>query len=175
MKEGYKMAKTIDLEKYKEMYIQFVETRENALLSFNDTDGKPFSSIAPFVKRDGKLYIYISEVAEHYQLMESNEYVDILLVGDEATTKNKFATERVRWICTTKNIGNEGHDDIFTLFNEAYGEKLLNVLRGLDFSLFELTPAEGRYVVGFGLAFTVDIHGDHFQHVVVDKKKEGEK
>lgn len=48
----------------------------------------------------------------------------------------------------------------------------MDILRGLDFSLFELTPFEGRYVVGFGLAFDVTIDGKTFKHVVVDKKSE---
>lgn len=169
------MKKPIDVEKYKEKYLQFVESRENAILSFIDDEGKPFSSIAPFIRKDDKLYIYISEVAEHFYLMEKNEYVDVLLAADEATSPNKFATERVRWICTTENIGNEGHDELFDLFNEKFGNKLMDVLRGLDFSLFEITPHTGRYVVGFGLAFNCDITGKEFQHVVVDKKKEVQK
>lgn len=91
--------------------------------------------------------------------------------ADEAQSNNKFATERARWICTTKNIGNDRHDDIFTLFNDAYGDKLMDVLRGLDFSLFELTPETGRYVVEFGLAFNCTIDGSTFEHVVIDKEK----
>jgi heme iron utilization protein len=46
---------------------------------------------------------------------------------------------------------------------------MTGVLRGLDMSLFELSPIEGRYVVGFGQAFDVDIFGGKFDHVVVDK------
>jgi len=46
----------------------------------------------------------------------------------------------------------------------------MELLRSLDFSLFELTPIEGRYVVGFGKAFTIDIAKDTLIHVVVDKK-----
>ncbi len=163
------MAKTIDLEKNKEKYLQFVESRNNLILNLLDDEGKPFTSCAPFVKKDGKLYIYISKVAEHYRYMEKSEWVDALLVADESATKNAFATERARWSCTTKNIGNDGHDAIFELFNAQYDAKLLDVLRGLDFSLFELTPTMGRYVVGFGMAFDTDITGDVFTHVVVDK------
>ena len=48
---------------------------------------------------------------------------------------------------------------------------MMDVLRGLDFSLFELTPLQGRYVVGFGMAFDLDIDANVFTHVVVDKKK----
>ncbi|MFJ7974197.1 pyridoxamine 5'-phosphate oxidase family protein [Peribacillus sp. JNUCC 23] len=168
------MGKTVDLEKNKEKYLQFVESRKNLILSLIDDEGKPFSSYAPFVKKDGKLYIYISRIAEHYDLMEKNEFVDALLIADESSTPNKFATERVRWTCTSNNLGNEGNEDIFELFNTNHGEKMLNLLRGLDFSIFELTPLQGRYVVGFGMAFNLDIDANVFTHVVVDKKKDAE-
>jgi len=166
------MAKTVDLEKNKEKYLQFVESRKNLILSLIDDEGKPFTSYAPFVKRDGKLYIYISKIAEHYDLMEKNEFVDAFLIADESSTPNKFATERVRWNCTSNNLGNEGNEEIFELFNTNHGEKMMDLLRGLDFSIFELTPIQGRYVVGFGMAFNLDIDANVFTHVVVDKKKD---
>lgn len=165
------MGNKINLDKYKRLFLEFVEKRHTAVLSFVDGEGKPFSSMAPFVKKDNKLYIYISQVAEHYQLMKNSEMVDVLLLADESETKNPFATERVRWACKPKSLGNEGHEDIFELFNDTYSKRLMDVFRGLDFSLFELTPLQGRYVVGFGLAFDVTIDGTKFEHVVVDKKR----
>lgn len=165
------MVKSIDVEKYKQMYLDFVGMRESAVLNFVDEDGKPFSSIVPFVRKDDKLYIYISEVADHYRLTEKSEFIDVLLRADESATKNPFATERVRWNCTPKKLGNDGYEEIFSLFEAAFNKNLMDMLRGLDFALFELTPLTGRYVVGFGLAFDVTIDGETFNHVVVDKKK----
>lgn len=165
------MVKSIDVEKYKQMYLDFVGMRESAVLNFVDEDGKPFSSIVPFVRKDDKLYIYISEVADHYRLTEKSEFIDVLLRADESATKNPFATERVRWNCTPKKLGNDGYEEIFSLFEVAFNKNLMDMLRGLDFALFELTPLTGRYVVGFGLAFDVTIDGETFNHVVVDKKK----
>lgn len=163
------MTKKIDLEKNKEKYLQFIESRKTLVLSMHDEAGNPFTSCAPFVKKDEKLYIYISEVAEHYQLLEKSDHIDVLLIADESDTKNAFATERARWQCVPKNIGNEGHDGIFELFYEKHGKTMVEMLQSLDFSLFELTPQQGRYVIGFGLAFEVDISGEKFSHVVVDK------
>lgn len=168
------MKKPVDVEKNKENYLNFIANRKNLILSLIDDEGKPFISYAPFVKKEGKLYIYISQIADHYRYMESNDYVDVLLIADESETNNKFATERVRWSCTSTNIGNDGHDDIFELFNEIHGAKMVDLLRTLDFSLFEMTPLQGRYVVGFGMAFDLDLEANLFQHVVVDKKKEAE-
>ncbi|OAB43900.1 HugZ family protein [Paenibacillus antarcticus] len=166
------MKKPVDLEKNKENYLQFIANRRNLILSLIDEDGKPFISYAPFVKKEGKLYIYISKIADHYRLTENNEFVDVLLIADESATNNKFATERARLNCTSSNIGNDGHEDIFELFNADHGSKMMDLLRGLDFSLFELTPVQGRYVVGFGMAFDIDVDANLFSHVVIDKKKD---
>lgn len=165
------MKKEIDLDKHKAMFQSFVEKKRTAILSFVDEDGKPFSSIAPFVKKDNKLYVYISQIAEHHDLADKSEWVDVLLVGDESETKNAFATERLRFTCKPKNLDNDDNEEIFEVFNEVFQPSLMNLLRGLDFSLFELAPHEGRYVVGFGLAFDVTIDGSMFNHVVIDKKK----
>lgn len=166
------LKKPIDLEKYKESYLQFITSRKNVIMSLQDDEGKPFTSYAPFIKKDNKLYIYISQIADHYRYVENNEIIDVLLIADESVTNNKFATERVRFNCTARNLGNEGYEDIFELFNADHGAKMMDVLRGLDFSLFELAPMQGRYVVGFGKAFDLNIDASEFIHVVVDKKKE---
>lgn len=166
------MKKTVDIEKQRSNYEQFLKSRKQVILSLIDEEGRPFTSYAPFVMKDGKFYIYISQIADHYNLMEKNEFADAFFIADEAETPNKFAAERARWLCTSANIGNEGYEDIFALFNESFGEKMVDVLRGLDFSLFELTPIKGRYVVGFGLAFDLDVESGGFHHVVIDKKND---
>lgn len=168
------MKKPIDLEKAKESYLDFVASRKNLILGLLDDQGRPFISYAPFVKKDGRLYIYISKIADHYHYLEKSEYADVLLIADEAGTNNKFATERVRWLCTSKYLGNEGFEEVFDLFNKEHGAKMIELLRSLDFSLFELTPSQGRYVVGFGMAFDVDLDAQVFNHVVVDKSNTAE-
>lgn len=164
------MRKAVNLEENKMNYLNFIANRKNLILGLIDDEGVPFVSYAPFVKKAGKLYIYISAIAEHYKYIEKNEYVDVLLIADESFTNNKFATERVRWRCTSKRIDEAGHEDIFEQFNTDHGASMMNLLRGLDFSLFELTPLHGRYVVGFGLAFDLDLDANVFNHVVVDKQ-----
>ncbi|HLR01645.1 MAG TPA: pyridoxamine 5'-phosphate oxidase family protein [Virgibacillus sp.] len=161
---------SIKLESYRQKYLDFLKSRHTAVLNFIDADGKPFSSTAPFVQHNHRFYIYISEVAEHFQLMQTNEVVDVLMLADQADSNNPFATERVRYRCQPAYLGNDGFDDIFKLFDELYNQKMMKVFRGLDFSLFELTPLEGRYVVGFGLAFDLTVDGETFEHVVVDKE-----
>lgn len=66
---------------------------------------------------------------------------------------------------TALNVGNEGYEEVFAKFEAKFGAPTFNMLRTLDFSLFELTLAKGRYVIGFGQAFDVDFPGEHFEHV----------
>ncbi|WP_454192477.1 HugZ family pyridoxamine 5'-phosphate oxidase [Paenibacillus sp. Marseille-Q7038] len=138
------------------------------MLSTVDEEGNPFISYAPFVAHDSKMYIYISRIANHYHHLDKRSQVDVLLIEDEATSSNLFARQRARFPCTAKNVGNEGHPEVFALFEEKFPAKLVTILRGLDFSLFELTPQIGRYVAGFGLAFDLDLAGDHIEHVARD-------
>jgi len=162
--------KTMDIGTMKQKYVDLTSSRKTLVISSLDEQGMPFISYAPFVKHNDRLYIYISRISDHYRYVESNERVHVMMIADESETQNVFARERARWSCTTANLGNEGHEEIFELFNTTFNEKLMTMLRGLDFSLFELTPVEGRFVVGFGQAFDVSLSGDKFEHVVVDKK-----
>ena len=164
------MQKELNMEQVKQDYETFIQAKKGCVLSFVDADGKPFSSTTPFVRLNGKFYVYISRVAEHFKLMEQAQFVDVICVADEAVTANPFAPERARWQCTPTYLGNEGHEDVFALFDEVQNAKMMQLLRTLDFSLFELTPLEGRYVVGFGKAFDIDVTTDTLKHVVIDKK-----
>ncbi|WP_285768203.1 pyridoxamine 5'-phosphate oxidase family protein [Peribacillus sp. SI8-4] len=165
------MAKSIDIPAKKEQYLRFLKKCNTMVISSKDAFGEPFISYAPFVQHEGKFYIYISKISDHYQFIEANERISIMLLEDEQSSTNLFALERVRFQCTAENIGNDGHEVIFSKFSENHGAPMMGVLRGLDLSLFELTPKDGRYVIGFGQAFSVDLPADKFEHVVVDKNK----
>lgn len=164
------MQKPIDIEQIRKDYEAFIQGRKSFVLSFVDKEGMPFSSSAAFVRVNGKFYVYVSRIAEHHQLLEQAQVVDVLCVADQAVTQNHFATERARFQCTPKNLGNEGHEEVFAAFDEVHTVNMMKLLRTLDFSLFELTPVKGRYVVGFGKAFDIDFAEDTLTHVIIDKK-----
>lgn len=159
-----------NIDETRQRFVNFINNRKSLVISSQDEHGVPFISYAPYVNLNNKLYIYISRISDHYRYVETGPKVHVMLINDESEAQNIFARERARWVCTTENLGNEGHEEIFAAFDQAFGDKMMGMLRGLDFSLFELTPIEGRYVIGFGQAFDVDLSGDRFEHVVVDKK-----
>lgn len=157
--------KPMDKETMKAQYLQFKESVKSILLSTITPDGKPFASYAPFVEKDGKFYVYLSRMAEHYRNLEVTPVVDVMLLEDESKSTNLFIRQRARFACKAINIGNEGHDDIFEQFGKSFGVQMMNMLRGFDFSLFEINPQEGRYVVGFGQAFDINLTGEKFIHI----------
>lgn len=157
--------KSVDVAALKRNYKQLVSGMKSLFLSTISLDGTPFVSYAPFVEHNGKVYVYLSRMAEHYRNLDVNRSVDVMLAADEAATKNIFARERARFKGVAINVGNDGYEQVFSKFEEKFGSSTFNMLRKLDFSLFELTLSTGRYVVGFGQAFDVDFTGDYFEHV----------
>ncbi|WP_305092114.1 HugZ family protein [Prescottella sp. R16] len=155
-------------------YRSFLATRKTVVIATRDENGDPFLSIAPFVVHDGGLYVYASEIADHYRYLRDANTVRVLIHADEAESGNVFGVERASFVCTVEQKPEEGHDAVFEKFADRTNAKLVETLRGLDFHLFRLTPQDGRYVVGFGKAFEVSFDGSRFDHVVVDKKAAAE-
>ncbi|MBH5319708.1 pyridoxamine 5'-phosphate oxidase family protein [Paenibacillus sp. GSMTC-2017] len=160
--------KALDFDALKEQYLTFTESLKSVMLSTLTSEGKPFISNAPYVMHEGKVYIYISTIAHHFRYLEENPEVDVMLIADEANTQNLFARQRARFVGQAVNLGNEGYSEVFEKFEDRFGKPMIGMLRGLDFSLFELTLSEGRYVAGFGLAFDIDLSGERFEHVARD-------
>jgi len=165
------MQKQLNIETFKQKYVDFINETKTIVISTKDRNGDPFISYAPFVKHEESFYIFISKISDHYQFIEDNENIYIMLIADESKSPNLFARERARFQCTSENIGNEDQEEIFDKFEQIHGLPMMNMLRGIDMSLFKLTPSEGRYVIGFGAAFDVDLAANKFAHVVVDKNK----
>ncbi|MFD1136402.1 HugZ family pyridoxamine 5'-phosphate oxidase [Paenibacillus urinalis] len=157
-----------NIEAVQEKYVQFINKLRSLMISTIDQNGDPSISYAPFVQYEGKIYIYISKIAKHYDHLERQSKADIMFIEDEMDTANLFARQRVRFQCQALNVGNEGHEEVFAAFAARFPEKMIQMLRSLDFSLFELTPGEGRYVAGFGQAYDIDMTTGSIEHVARD-------
>ena len=116
--------------------------------------GEPFISYAPFAKVGEKIYIYISEAAEHYYNISRNPKIAIMLIEDEAAAKTVFARCRVSFNATARKM-EEVSDTIWEAFENVQGQEMLQVLKTLDFDMFELELHHGRLVKGFGKAYNI--------------------
>ncbi|WP_193199711.1 HugZ family protein [Nostoc sp. MG11] len=155
------------LEKVQSEYEKFTEEIQSVIISTVSAQGIPNSSYAPYVMDDAKnIYIYVSGLASHTKNIYINPHVSVLFIEDEAQTNQIFARHRLSFDCTATLIERETEkwNEIVEQFQERFGQ-IIEVLRGLgDFRIFQLTPSEGRFVIGFGAAY--HISGDNLHQLV---------
>jgi heme iron utilization protein len=82
-----------------------------------------------------------------------------MFIRPESESSNLFAHERAVFNCKVTEIQRNG--EIYTaqlkVLQGKFGE-VVSLLRSLsDFHLFALRPENGRYVAGFGQAYTIDV------------------
>lgn len=140
-------------------YVQFPERLQSLMLSTIQADGQPQASYAPFVV-DGErqFYIFVSGLSSHTQNLKTTAKAGILLIEDEADTRQVFARQRLMYDCRVELI--ERHAPQWTIWADKFQSRfggIIDMLRQLpDFQIFKLTPQAGRFVVGFGAAYEVD-------------------
>jgi heme iron utilization protein len=155
------------LEKVQADYEKFTEQFESVIISTVNAEGIPNASYAPFVMDSSQnIYIYVSGLAIHTKNIYTNPHVCVLFIEDEAQANQIFARRRLNFDCTATLIERDTDhwNHIVEQFQQRFGE-IIEMLRSLnDFRIFQLTPSEGRFVVGFGAAY--HISGDNLQQLV---------
>ena len=155
------------LEKVQAEYEKFPQEFTSVIISTVNEEGVPNASYTPFVMDESKnIYIYVSGLAIHTTNIEVHPHVGVLFIDDEAKTANIFARRRLSFDCTASLITRETEkwNQIVDQFQVRFGE-IIEMLRSLpDFRIFQLTPYQGRYIVGFGAAY--NISGDNLNQIV---------
>ncbi|BAY62403.1 pyridoxamine 5'-phosphate oxidase-related FMN-binding protein [Calothrix brevissima NIES-22] len=155
------------LEKVQAEYENFTAQFESVIISTVSEAGIPNASYAPFVMDNAhNIYIYVSGLATHTKNIYANPHVCVLFIEDESQTHQIFTRRRLSFDCKASLIERETAqwNHIVEQFQQRFGE-IIEVLRSLnDFRIFQLTPSEGRFVVGFGAAY--HISGDNLQQLV---------
>jgi len=159
---------TQELEDISTRYHELLASQQTLLLSTTSVTGVPDVSYAPFVRDNtGVFYIFVSEMACHTANLLNNPQASILFIRQEAESRNLFARERAVLNCHVKEIGrnDSGYTDRLQDLQDKFGE-VVGVLRALsDFHLLALQPESGRYVMGFGRAFSVNVNDGSLQPV----------
>jgi putative heme iron utilization protein len=155
------------LKKAQVEYEKFPTEFTSIMMSTVSQEGIPDASYAPFVIDDDKnIYIYVSGLATHTQNIHNHPFVSVLFIEDEVKTKQIFARRRLNFNCTANLVERETEkwQQIVDKFELRFGE-LISTLRSLpDFRIFQLTPKNGRFVIGFGAAY--NISSDHINQLV---------
>ena len=154
---------------------EFLEDVKSVNISTLDEKGNPFSSYAPFIKVEGKYYVYISRMAKHTSNLKRKNICSLFFVEDEISCSNIFARKRAMVQCDSKIIEQDSDEETNKLsqFKTKFGDDMINMLKGMkDFHVFELTPFYGEAVFGFGKAY--NLGGKDFSEFV-DRPSDGSK
>ncbi len=155
-----------DLNELSKRYQNLLQSQQTLLLATVSEQGIPEISYAPFIRDDqGCFNIYVSQLASHTRNLLHHPQVSVLFIRPEAESPNLFARERATLSCSVKEIARD--DDSFTAriaaLHTRFGE-IISLLSSLnDFHLFTLCPQSGRYVLGFGQAFSIQVANDSLE------------
>lgn len=136
----------------------FIRSRRTLVMATCGADGRPEASYAPFVRREGLLYVYLSELARHSANLGADGRLSVLFIEDEQDTPQPFARRRLTLACAAERVTRDSPSRAPTLdsFTVKFGE-LMDLLKTLqDFDLFRIRAHDGLFVRGFGQAFRLE-------------------
>lgn len=144
---------------------EFRQGFKSCVLATLDKQGLPMASYAPIIALEGKYYIYISAIAEHYENIQQNpDKIEVMFLEDESQAKSIIVRTRLRYKTTARFIPREDPivekalDKLAETMNDVGGIKTIREFT--DFDLIELTLGAGRFVRGFGQAYLIDEKGE---------------
>lgn len=163
-------------QKLKDEIIGFLDSRKSLLISSITENGKPYASYAPFAIGDDCIYVMLSEIAVHATNLQINPVASVLIIEDEDTASELFARKRVNYSMSAEciQLKDERWNGGVQILAERHGERINNLSELQDFKLFKLNPTGGRYVKGFGRAYTLaggSLAGDQVVHMRDGHKK----
>lgn len=141
---------------------ELLNNQKTIIIASLGKDGFPLSSYATYVMKDDKAYVYVSKTATHYENMENNKNVSVMIIEDESNTKVLFARNRVYFKGEATKVSDVS-DDIKRKFEEIHTKDMMEQLYKMDFDFFEIKLLEGRLVKGFGKAFDLKYEGDEWK------------
>ena len=144
-----------DYQKVQSIVDTFHTNFESIVLATITEDGHPYTSYAPFVKVDNKLYLLISKIAKHYTNLTNHPEASVLLIDDEAKTKNIFFRKRLSYFVHT-SIG-EPTEEITQAYIHQFGEFAAQLFQ-MDFVVVTCTIQYGNVIVGPGKAYKLDLN-----------------
>jgi heme iron utilization protein len=154
------MTETDNLTEKSKQLESLVASQQTLLLSTSSVAGAPDLSYAPYVRDiNGCFYIFVSELATHTANLQHNPRASIMFIRSESNSNNLFARERAIFDCNCWEVERNSllYSNQLNKLQEKFGE-VVGLLRNLnDFHLFALAPTNGRYVLGFGQAYLINI------------------
>ena len=137
---------------------EFLLARQSLQLATVSPEGVPHASYCPFGCTDEGFVIMVSDLAEHGTNLKSQGPASVLFIEDESECKNIFARIRVSFDCTVTALDKQSDEGQLAIEGmiEKLGKLAGNLAQLDDFTLYLLTPSNGRYVRGFGQAYRLE-------------------
>lgn len=136
---------------------EFLQQQKSLLLASKTEQDEPYASYSPYALGDECLYILISDIAVHAQNLAKNPNASILVIEDEATAERIYARVRLNYTVNAKELAFDSADwqQGIQALQSRHGDIVENLSQLSDFHLFKLAPQGGRYVKGFGKAYSL--------------------
>ncbi|MBD1391328.1 pyridoxamine 5'-phosphate oxidase family protein [Neiella sp. HB171785] len=155
---------------------QLLDSRKSLFLSSITKDGAPYASYAPFAMGDECFYVLLSEIAVHAVNLQVNPVASVLVIEDEDSANELFARLRVNYQVEAHVLPVDSDEWQFGLdqLTGRHGELVRNLSQLGDFKMFRLEPISGRFVKGFGRAFSFSgkgLLGEQIEHMRDGHKK----
>ncbi len=158
------------LAEYQTQADALLESKKTLLMTTMNADGEPEMSYSPYLRDGQDLYVFISELAAHTQNLMANPQAGVMFIADESVSQNLFARERLIYQCRSEVVEQSALKGVLLNQMQAKFGNIMKMLRSLpDFHLLRLQPYRGRYVVGFGKAFDIDMASGELIHVDKDR------
>jgi heme iron utilization protein len=154
-----------DLEKIQTSYHLFIGECQTLHIASKNSNQDVIASYAPFVRRAGSYYLYLSRLAAHYNNLSENAGVGLLLIRDESSSPNSFARERLQLTANATKLSKNHPDkpNLISRFKSKFGKQFELIEPLPDFDLFELSIKSGRYIYGFAQAY--ELYGDNMDEL----------
>ena len=153
-------AKSPDMSSISNEVESFKKEFGSIFIASLDKNGYAICSYAPLIQLNGKLYIYISEVAEHYSSIKANpSKIEVMFLEDECKAKSVILRKRLKYRANARFIErdsqefNQAIDSLESSMGGAGGIKTIK--KWSDFHLIEIELQKGRFVKGFGQAYDI--------------------
>jgi len=136
---------------------EFRDSRLTLQLATISAEGLPNATYAPFAFDNKAYYILVSDLVAHGQNLKTNRNVSILMIEDESDCKNIYARKRLTFDTRAELVNRQTEDwtQGVSALKARFGDIIDNLSQLGDFNLYRLVPESGRYVKGFGQAFTI--------------------
>lgn len=136
---------------------QLLQNRHSLAIASIDEAGEPLVSTCPFAREGEDFLIVVSGLAAHGVSLARGGVVSVMLLEDEQQARQPFARQRLSFRCEVLAVSaSDARSEVFDALHRRFGA-IARMLEQLgDFRAYRLRPMGGRFVMGFGAAFSFD-------------------